>query len=54
MILEIKKTVFRLLLTNGADEGTRTPTVARQILSLVRLPISPHPQLAFILYMCFA
>ena len=26
----------------GAREGTRTPMVARQILSLVRLPISPH------------
>lgn len=28
---------------HGAGEGTRTPTVARQILSLVRLPIPPHP-----------
>ena len=30
-------------LKNGAGEGTRTPTVARQILSLVRLPIPPRP-----------
>ena len=28
----------------GAREGTRTPMVARQILSLVRLPIPPHAQ----------
>ncbi len=27
----------------GAGEGTRTPTVARQNLNLVRLPIPPHP-----------
>src|SRR5690606_21928181 len=29
----------------GADGGTRTPTVSRQNLNLVRLPISPHPHL---------
>ncbi len=29
----------------GADGGTRTPTVSRQNLNLVRLPISPHPLL---------
>ncbi len=28
-------------IVNGAREGSRTPTVARQILSLVRLPIPP-------------
>ncbi len=27
-----------------AGEGTRTPTVSRQNLNLVRLPIPPHPQ----------
>jgi hypothetical protein len=30
---------------NGADRGTRTPTVSRQNLNLVRLPISPYPQM---------
>ena len=29
---------------SGADRGTRTPTVSRQNLNLVRLPISPYPQ----------
>ena len=29
---------------NGAGEGTWTPTVTRQILSLVRLPIPPLPR----------
>ncbi|SPL65185.1 hypothetical protein OHAE_1052 [Ochrobactrum soli] len=29
----------------GADRGTRTPTVSRQNLNLVRLPISPYPLL---------
>ena len=38
-----------VIFENGAHEGTRTPTVARQILSLVRLPISPHAR-AKILY----
>ena len=29
----------------GGAEGTWTPTVTRQILSLVRLPIPPQPQI---------
>jgi hypothetical protein len=29
----------------SADEGTRTPTLAHQILSLARLPITTHPQI---------
>ena len=32
---------------NGAGEGTRTPMPRRQILSLMRLPISPHPHYGY-------
>ena len=42
-------TVFCIFLwsgwKNGADGGTWTLTIARQILSLVRLPIPPRPQI---------
>lgn len=31
----------------GAGEGTRTPMPRRQILSLMRLPISPHPHYGY-------
>ena len=37
------KKALKLSAYFGADERTWTPMVSRQILSLVRLPISPHP-----------
>ena len=39
-----KEHLFKFALS-GADGGTGTLTIARQILSLVRLPIPPRPQI---------
>ncbi len=46
---KIKKALHAPILGCGADKGTRTPTVAHQILSLARLPISPYPLASVIL-----
>ena len=48
MLVTILISIVTSIFAYGADGGTRTHMVSRQILSLVRLPVPPHLRITFI------